>query len=88
MFSSRRSAKCPVLKFNQGSEVFEDWYIFYSVVKKITFLNGNLCKYINVSQTFVIGEKENYEIDRFCVQFCHVLIRFCLFSTINFLLFE
>ena len=88
MFSSRRSAKCPVLKFNQGSEVFEDWYIFYSVVKKITFLNGNLCKYINVSQTFVIDAKENYKIDGFCVEFCHVLIRFCLFSTINFLVFE
>ena len=24
-FSSRRSARCPVLKFNQGSEVFEDF---------------------------------------------------------------
>ena len=25
MFSSRRSAKCTALKFNQGSEVFEDF---------------------------------------------------------------
>ena len=58
------------------------------MVKKITFLNGNLCKCINVSQTFVIDAKENYKIDGFCAEFCHGLIRFCLFSTINFLVFE
>ena len=39
MFSSRRSAKCP----GQGSEDFSG--ILYSMVKKITFLEGNLCMY-------------------------------------------
>ena len=47
MFSSRRSAKCPVLKFNQGSKVFED-------VSGTFFV---LC-FSNVLQIFVVGAKE------------------------------
>ena len=43
---------------------------------------------INVSQTFVMDAKENYKIGGFCVEFCHELIQFCLFSTMNFLVFE
>ena len=41
MFSLRRSAKCPVLKFIQGSEIFEDFSgtFFTSMVnlKKLRF---------------------------------------------------
>ena len=63
MFSSRRSAKCPVLKFNQGNEVFEDvsgtFFALWS--GKIRF-----CAYINVSKTFhkfLPGAlKNNYKI--------------------------
>ena len=36
----------PVLKCNQGSDVLEDFELhFYSMVKEITFLKGNLCIY-------------------------------------------
>ena len=49
LFSSRWSA-WPVLKCNQGGDVFENFevYFFYSMVNKITFLKGNLPVFINV----------------------------------------
>ena len=49
MFSSRQSAKCPVLKFNQGSEVFEDFSdtFFTEWSRQYVFKR----EFINVSQT-------------------------------------
>ena len=47
LFASQWSA-WPVLKCNQGSKVFVEFcmrYIFYSMVREITFLKGNLCIY-------------------------------------------
>ena len=62
MFSSRRSAKC-LLKFSQGSEVFEDvsgtFFALWS--GKIRFR-----AYINVSKTFYkflsLALKNNYKM--------------------------
>ena len=52
MVSSRRSAKCPVLKFNQGSKVFED-------VSGTIIVLG----FTNVLQIFVLGAlKNNYKM--------------------------
>ena len=80
MFSSRRSAKFHSRQRSFG-RLFR--YLFYSMVKKITFLKGNLCMY--KSQTFLTNFVFDYKRkitkctpiwDGFCVQFCHVLIRF------------
>ena len=61
MFSSRRSAKCPVLRLD--SEEFSG--TLYSVVKKVTFLKGNLLC-INVLQTFYkflpLALKKNFKL--------------------------
>ena len=63
MFSSRRSAKCLVLKFNQGSEVFEDVSgTFFALWSGKTRFRA----YINVSQTFYkflsLALKNNYKM--------------------------
>ena len=93
MFSSRRSATCLVLKFSQGSEVFEDvsktFFALWS--GKIRFR-----AYINVSQTsykfLSLTLKNNYKL--------HLDLRWALCSIlpcahpiylllrINFLVFE
>ena len=62
-FLRRRSAKCPVLKFNQGSEVFEDVLGSFFALQsgKIRFR-----AYINVSQTFYkflsLALRNNYKM--------------------------
>ena len=63
MFSSRRSATCLVLKFSQGSEVFEDVSktVFALWSGKIRFR-----AYINVSKMFYkflsLALKNNYKM--------------------------
>ena len=92
MFSSRWSAKFHSRQRSFG-RLFR--YLFYSMVKKLTFLKGNLCMY--KSQTFLINFFFDYKRkitkrtpiwDGFCVQFCHVLIRFHSFLDFNFLVLE
>ena len=90
MFSSRRSAKCPVLRLD--SEEFSG--TLYPVVKKVTFLKGNLLC-INVLQTFYkfchwrYRKISNYIriCDRFCIEIYIVLIRLTSQSSNNKIFF-
>ena len=86
MSSSRRSED--VLFCDQDSEEFSG--ILYSVVKKVTFLKGNLLC-INVLQTFYKfchwrqRKISNYIriCDRFCIEICIVFIRLTSQSSNN-----
>ena len=79
MFSSWRSAKCPVLKFIHGSQVLEDFSstFFYSKVKKITFLKGNC--HVNDVQIFMgrnsAGFITTFYLRKLIVHFFYIQIR-------------
>ena len=85
LFSSRWSA-CPVcFEMQPRQRRFGEFWGFYSMVKEITFLKGNLCIYkCFIDILFILASvfKEKLQnvprLAWFCVEFCSVLSRFLL----------